>query len=207
MKPKWMEQIEEDLGENRELGISDLLDALGRAIEEVGYDEVYDDLLTSEPPEGCDPQHETDFDPARPWGGRSPRLAEKGINPLGRRYSPGGNGHINIIPGDQKIACTPLAVTLVNSRARFRRFRFDSDHEDDRAAQWRRWVFNCMKAHLVNCAGTVRAMVVVLDHWDAREFEHEHAAELTAWRRRGVRFYFQLVTRRRSLSPFWVNLK
>lgn len=73
--------------------------------------------------------------------------------------------------------------------------------------QWRRWVFTSMKAHLVNCAGTVRAMVVVLDHWDAREFELEHAAELSAWRQRGVRFYFQLVTRRRSLSPFWVNLR
>ncbi|NBR87841.1 MAG: hypothetical protein EBY09_11665 [Verrucomicrobia bacterium] len=73
--------------------------------------------------------------------------------------------------------------------------------------QWRRWVLTSMKAHLVNCAGTVRAMVVVLDHWDAREFELEHAAELSAWRQRGVRFYFQLVTRRRSLSPFWVNLR
>ena len=139
--------------------------------------------------------------------GRSPRLAEKGIYPLGQRYSPGGNGHLNIIPGDQKVACTPLVLTLVNSRRWLHRFRVDWDHEEDRAAQWRRWVFTSMKAHLVNCAGTVRAMVVVLDHWDAREFEREHAAELAAWRQRGVRFYFQLVTRRRSLSPIWVNLK
>lgn len=199
--------MEEDLSENRELGISDLLDALGAAIEEVGYDEVCDDLLTGKPGEGSDIQHETDFGPARLGRVRPPRLAEKGIYPLGPRYSPGGNGHINIIPGDQKVACTPLAVTLVNSRSWLHHFRFDWDHEDDRGIQWRRWVFNSMKAHLVNCAGTVRAMVVVLDHWDAREFEREHAAELTAWRRRGVRFYFQLVTRRRSLSPFWVNLK
>ena len=78
---------------------------------------------------------------------------------------------------------------------------------EEHVVQWRRWVFTSMKAHLVNRAGPVRAMVVVLDHWDAREFEREHAAELNAWRQRGVRFYFQLVTGKRSLSPFWVNLK
>jgi hypothetical protein len=207
MKPNWMQQMEEDLGENRELGIGELLDALGRAIKEVGFDEVYDHLLAGEPPQGCDEQHESDFDSARSWRSRSPRLVEKGICPLGSRYSPGGNGHINIIPGDQKVACTPLALTLVNSRDQLHRFRVDWDYEDDRAVQWRRWVFTSMKAHLINCAGTVRAMVVVLDHWDAREFEREHAAELAAWRQRGVRFYFQLVTRRQSLSPVWVNLK
>ena len=173
MKPNWMRQMEEDLSENRELGIGDLLDALSRAIEEVGYDEVYDDLMTGEPLEPGEQQIETDFGPARLGRGRSPRLAEKGILPLGPRYSPGGNGHLNIIPGDRKIACTPLALTLVNSRARFHRFSVDWDQEEDRAVQWRRWVFTSMKAHLINCAGTVRAMVVVLDHWDAREFERD----------------------------------
>ena len=207
MKPNWVRQMEEDLSENRGLGIGELLDALGQAIDDVGFDEVYDDLMTGKPPEGCDAQRETDLGPSGLGLGRTPRLAEKGIYPLGHRYMPGGNGHLNIIPGDQKVACTPLALTLVNSRDRFHRFRIDWDHEDDRVVKWRRWVFTSMKAHLVNCAGTVRAMVVVLDHWDTREFEHEHAAELSAWRQRGVRFYFQLVTRRRSLSPLWVNLK
>jgi hypothetical protein len=204
--------MDEDLSENRELGIGDLLDALSRAIEEVGYDEVYDDLLTSEPPEGCDAQGETDFGPAGLGRGRSPRLAEKGIYPLGQRYSPGGNGHLNIIPGDQKVACTPLVLTLVNSYGwpncrRLRRFRINWDHEEAQAVQWRRWVFTSMKAHLINCAGTVKDMVVVLDHWDEGGFYREHAAELTAWRQRGVRFHFQFVTGRRSLGPFWVNLK
>lgn len=133
MKPNWLRQMEEDLSENRELGIGDLLDALGRAIAEVGYDEVYADLLTGEPLEGCDAPGKTDFGPAGLGRGRCPRLAEKGIYPLGPRYSPGGNGHLNIIPGDQKVACTPLALTLVNSHDRLHRFRVDWDHEDDRA--------------------------------------------------------------------------
>lgn len=201
--------MEEDLSEDRdrELDIDDLLNALGRAIEEVGYDEVYDDLLKSEPLEGCDAERARDFRPASRGRGRSQRLVEKGIYPLGPRYSPGGNGHLTIIPRDRKVACTALALTLVNSHARFHRFRVDWNQVEDRAVQRRRWVFARMKAHLINCAGTVRAMVVVLDQWDAREFEREHAAELTAWCQRDVRFYFQFVTGRRSLDPFWVNLK
>lgn len=200
--------MEEDLSEKRELGIEELLVGLGRAIEEAGYDEVYDHLIAGPKVEEQGGYQEVapgiwrDLEPVQP-----PGLGERGIHPLGPRYSPGGNGHINIIPGDRKVACTPLALTLINSRDRFHHFRFDRNHEEDRAVQWRRWVFTSMKAHLINCAGTVRAMVVILDHWDAQEFEREHAAELSAWRQRGVRFYFQLVTRPRSLSPFWVNLK
>ena len=207
MTTNWIRQMEEDLNENRELGIGELLDNLGRAIEEVGYDEVYEDILAGELPEGCDEQREMDIDSVRARRGRGSRLAEKGIYPLGPRYSSHGNGQINIIPGNRKVACTPLALTLINSRDRLHHFRFDWEYQDGRGVQWRHWVLARMKAHLINCAGTVKAMVVVLDHWDVREFEREHAAELAAWRQRGVRFYFQLVTRRRSLSPFWVNLK
>ena len=72
--------------------------------------------------------------------------------------------------------------------------------------QWRRHVFTSLKAHLIQCAGIVKFVVVLVDHWDGQLFEREHAAELASWRQRGVCFLFLLVTRQRQISPLLVKL-
>ena len=131
------------------------------------------------------------------------------IYPLSPRYSGDQSSQITIIPGDKKAACNAVVLTLV-----YGGFQptptsvVDGLLEHNRMVQaHRRSVFRSLKAHLIKCGEIVKFVLVVLDHWDGPTFEREHVAELAAWRERGVRFLFLLVTRERSLSPIAVELR
>lgn len=205
----WQHEFEHEAEQNDELGTGELIGHLAKAIEAEGYDNVYDEIMNRQDDAFSSDHPQDDVRPSR-RAKPSPNLYIKGIDPLGPRYTENG-GEIVIIPGDNPMACTPLVLTLINSR-RSRWPAHGWPHHDDRTresvrqAEWRRWVMMRMKIHLIACEHVLQKMVVVVDHWDPQVFELEHALELGAWRERGVRFVFLLVTRRNGISPLQVRL-
>jgi hypothetical protein len=208
----WRDLVEESAAED-ELGTGELIEHLAEAIESEGYDDVYDDIMNRRD-DAFPPDHPMHGIRAGRRGQSAPNLRIRGIDPLGPRFT-ANPGHLVIIPGEEPVACTPLALTLINSRrSRWRHQRPGSDweHHDDltressRQAEWRRWVMMRMKTHVICCAAILRRMVVLVDHWDPQVFEQEHARELSAWHHHGIRFAFLLVTRQKGLSPLRVKL-
>jgi len=64
-----------------------------------------------------------------------------------------------------------------------------------------------VKKHLIDCQSVVKLVVVVSDTWDSSSFGRNHAEELAAWRRRGVRFIFSGVgVPRNQIFPISINL-
>ena len=208
----WWHDLVHELGMNDELGTGELLDNFARAIESEGFDDVYDDIMN---------RLDDEFQPGDPLHGirasrrgrPAPNLRLKDIDPFGPRFT-ANPGSLVIIPGEQQVACTPMAITLINSRRScwqgslmgMNWERHDNrTSESVRQAEWHRWVMMRMKAHVISCERVLKKMIVVTDHWDAQTFEQEHARELAAWSRRGMRFVFLLVTRPRCLSPLRVK--
>jgi hypothetical protein len=50
-----------------------------------------------------------------------------------------------------------------------------------------------IKARLIESQGATQSVVVFCDSWDSTSFEEEHAEELRAFARNGIRFNFHLV--------------
>lgn len=114
-------------------------------------------------------------------------------------FSPGGDDRINIVPGDQKVACKPVLLAFArgsgsSSWGRTGKFAFEN-------------VMKNVKQHLIDCQDVLRLVVIVTDTWDSRKFIEEHYAELSSWRRRKIRFLFLGVgAPRNHLAPIAVHL-
>ena len=102
---------------------------------------------------------------------------------------------INIIPGDEKVACKPVLLAFSNGSGKRGKFGFDN-------------VMHGVKKHLIDCQDIVKLVVFVTDTWDSRKFMDDHFDELSSWRAKDdVRFLFLGVgAPRDQLSQIAVDL-
>jgi hypothetical protein len=117
-----------------------------------------------------------------------------GIPPFG----PGVDDRINIVPGDEKVACKPVLLAFARGSGggsgKTTKFAFEN-------------VMKNVKQHLIDCQDVLRLVVVVTDTWDSRKFMEDHYAELSSWRQRKIRFLFLGVgAPRNELAPIAVRL-
>lgn len=109
-------------------------------------------------------------------------------------FGAGGDDRINIVPGDDKVACKPVLLALARGAGKTGKFAFEN-------------VMKAVKQHLIDCQDVLKLVVVVTDPWDSRKFMEDHYGELSAWRRRNIRFLFLGVgAPRDQIAPIAVDL-
>ncbi len=113
------------------------------------------------------------------------------------RFDPANveGGHlINVIPSERKSTCTSTLLAVARGRGSRSPFSFDN-------------VMQGVKKHLIDCQNVVKLVVVASDTWDSSSFARNHAEELAAWRRRGIRFIFSGVgIPRNQIFPISIDL-
>jgi hypothetical protein len=101
---------------------------------------------------------------------------------------------INVIPGKGNAVCAKFVVALSNV----------ADSRNPSLSFSR--IMSALRTHLVECQQITRTVIVLADWWNGESFG-DYAAELSAWRRRGVQFLFLLVSQPHStVSPLRIPL-
>lgn len=100
-----------------------------------------------------------------------------------------GGDVISVIPGNQKIACTRLALAMCSGVSPTSPLGFPS-------------VMRSVREYLIDCERMAKAVVLLTDNWSPRHIE-EHIGDIRAHARQGRFVVPYLVTGRRVVQVDW----
>jgi hypothetical protein len=99
---------------------------------------------------------------------------------------------INVIPGNQKVACTQLTIAMSTGTSASSQLGFTR-------------VMRSVREYLIDCERMAKAVVLLTDTWSPRHLE-EHISDIRAHLRHGRYVVPHLVTGRRILRVEWPRI-
>lgn len=101
-------------------------------------------------------------------------------------------GLINVIPGNQKVACTRLALAMSTGTSLVSELGFPS-------------VMRSVREHLIDCEQVARAVILLTDTWNPR-LNKEHFGDVMAHARRGRYVVPHLVSGTKVVRVEWSEI-
>lgn len=100
---------------------------------------------------------------------------------------------INVIPGNQKVACTPITLAISAGTSSIRELGFPS-------------VMRSVREHLIDCEQVARVVILLTDTWNPR-LNKEHIGDVMAHGRRGRYVLPHLVSGTKIVKVEWSEVK